>query len=807
MAAFEYPRLLLLIPAAVALLFLIIRRDFVRLKGERWKLYEKMKVRRRLIIFALRSAAIAALLVALAQPVAVTQQLTSGDPSLTILVDGSRSFDLYDRQVVNSIKEKLQGDIPVRIRSIGLADSSALGDELLANMLGNDNLLLVSDGRVTKGRSLGDVMVVAASINSTINALYLNPVKSDLAVRVEGPRVTTVGIDNEFLARVDQTSPLGTEPIPYRITIKLDDEVIFEKEASGTDSFKFRRKLAEGYHRIAAEIVASDNFQENNVFYKTAKVEKKPKVLLVTEGSSPLEGIFAPLYDLATVQTLQGADFTGQSAVVLNDVPASQVDIDQLEKFIDDGNGLVVFGGKNSYDKGSYKDTVFENLLPVKVGSGEEGAKKFVNVILLIDISGSTGSSFGTGSSSTVEEVEKALAIGVLNDLRPEDRAGVIAFNVDPHTVADLERVSDSKKELISRIQRLIYTGSTLIGEGLRGANRMIAQADGSKNIVLFSDGKSGSMGEDLRAAKFAAESGIKVYTVGVGEDTNTEHMQAIAKAGNGAYFEPSEAQKLKIIFGAGEEAPTDKMKLEKLNNNHFITRNIKLSARLSGLNQVVPKPNADVLVATADNRAILTVWRFGLGRIASAATDDGTGWAPELFNSENSVLITRTVNWAIGDLSRNKKFDVTAKDTFQGDEFKVDVLSDSMPSDARMAFSKVGERLYSSQLRADKTGWYQFFEATAAANYPLELLNTGHDPDLGVLVQATGGSVFTPDKTAELLKKVRENSKRVITAHQSLAWIPLAIALIFFLLDIAARKIMERTDDSLPGRANQQKF
>lgn len=795
MVAFEHPRLLLLIPAAVAILFLIIRKDFVNLKGERWKIFEKTKVRRRLAVFALRSIAAASLIIALAQPVTVMQQLSTGEPSLTILLDDSRSFDLYNRQAVEAIKEKLQNDIPITIRHIGLENSSPLGDELLANMLGNDNLLLVSDGRVTKGRSLGDVMVVASSINSTINALYLLPSKSDLAVRIEGPRVSTVGVDNEFLARVDQTSPPGTEPIPYRITVKLDGDVILEQGSAGTGTFKFRRKLTEGYHKIDAEITANDHFQENNIFYRTAKVEKKPKVLLVTEGSSPLEGIFVPVYDLAATTELKGNSLAGYSAVVLNDIPASQVDIDQLGKFIDDGNGLVVFGGRSSYDKGSYRDTVFENLLPVKVGSGEEGAKKFVNVALLIDISGSTGSGFGTGSSSTVEEVEKALAIGVLNDLRPEDRAGIIAFNVEPHTVAELERVSDSKKDMTSKIQRLIYTGSTLITEGLRGASKMLAQEDGSKNIVLFSDGKSGSMGEDLQAARIAAANGIRVYAVGVGEDTNSEHMQEIAKAGNGAYFEPSEAQKLKIIFGGGGAEPTDKMKLEKLNNNHFITRNVKLSARLAGFNQVVPKPNADVLVATAENRAILTVWRFGLGRIASVATDDGTGWAPELFNSENSILITRTVNWAIGDLSRNKKFDVTAKDTYIGDNFRVDVLADSMPNDGRMAFSKVGERLYSSEFRPGKTGWHSFFDATAAANYPLELLNTGYDPDLGVLVQATGGKVFTPDQTAELLRKVREDSKRVVTTHKSLAWIPLAIALLFFLLDIAARKLMEQSD------------
>lgn len=792
MVAFVHPKILLLIPIAVAVLFFVIRRDFVKLTGERWAAYQKNKVRKRFVVFILRSVVVSSLLFALAQPVIQRQELSSGDPSLTIIVDDSRSFDLFDRQVADQLKEKLQGSMPVRLRHIGSANSSALGDDLLANMLGNDNLLLVSDGRVTKGRDLGDVMVVASAINSTINALWLPPVKADLAVRVEGPRVTTVGIDNEFLARVDETSPPDSGSLSYRLAVKLDGEVILEETSSGTNSFKFKRKLSEGYHQIVAEIGAQDHFAENNIFYRAVKVEKKPKVLMVSGGNTPLEGVFAPLYALDTVQSLEGVGLSGYSAVVLNDIPASGVDADKLSGFIDNGNGLVVFGGRSSYDKGAYKGTVFESLLPVNVGTGTEESKKFVNAVLLIDISGSTGSSFGAGSASSVQEVEKALALGVVNDLRPDDRVGVVAFNVEPYTIAELERLSANKNDILGKVPRLIFTGSTLIAEGLKGARQMIAQADGSKNIVLFSDGKSGSMGEDLQAARIAAEQGIKVYAVGVGEGTNREHMEAIAEAGNGAYFEPAEAQKLKIIFGNAEEVPTDKMKLEKLDNSHFVTRNIKLNAKLSGFNQVVPKPNADVLVATAENRPIVTVWRFGLGRIVAITTDDGTGWASELFSMGNSVLLTRSVNWAIGDLSRNKKFDVNARDTFVGNSFDLDVTSDSLPQDSRMVFSKVGERLYSAEFTPGKPGWHAFFDATAAANYPLELLDTGYDPDLTTLVQVTGGKVFKPGETDELLEKVRADSKRLVTRQESLAWIPLVIMLGAFLLEIAFRKLQE---------------
>ncbi len=805
MVLLEHPKILLFIPAAIAILILIIRSEFVKLKGEKWKQYEKAKVRRRFVVFCLRSLAVSCLILALAQPVALKQEFSKGDPALTILVDDSKSFRLFDTAAAEKLKTELEGSIPVKLRHIGSENSSPLGDELLSTMLGSDSLLLVSDGRVTKGRSLGDVMVVAGAINSTINALYLDPIQSDLALKIEGPRVTTVGIDNEFLAKVDQTLVPGTEPLGYALTVKLDGETIMEESGQGTAAFKFTRKLSEGYHQITAELStgSQDYFPQNNIFYRTVKVEKKPKVLLISAQNTPLEAIFSPVYDLTTLPSMAGTSFSSYSAVVLNDLPASAIDTEKLSDFIDSGNGIAVFGGSNSYDRGDYKDKPIETLLPVKVGSGEEGEKKFVNVIILIDISGSTGAGFGTGSASTVEEVEKALAIGIINDLRPDDKVGVVAFNAEAYTVAALERLSANKNQAMGQVQRLIWTGSTLISAGLVEARKMLAQVEGSKNIVLLSDGKSGSMGEDLQAARIASEQGIKVYAVGVGEGTNAEHMQEIAEEGNGIYLEPTEAQKLKIIFGRSEAAPTDKMKLEKLNNNHFITRNVKINARLSGFNQAVPKPNADVLVATAENRPILTVWRFGLGRIASITTDDGTGWSPELLKKENSVLLTRIVNWAVGDLSRNKKFDVTARDTFIGENFDVEVISDSMPQNAKMTFSKVGERSYSAEFKPETEGWYSFFDAYAAANYPTEFYNTGYDPALGMLVQVTGGQTFKPNQVDELLEKVKQDSRRLVTSHKSLSWIPLTIALAAFLIEIAARKLSESADDWIaPGKA-----
>ena len=113
-------------------------------------------------------------------------------------------------------------------------------------------------------------------------------------------------------------------------------------------------------------------------------------------------------------------------AIAVNDMNADSLDsvTDVFNNFIADGSGLVVIGGENSYEKGEYKNSVFEAMLPVFVSSpGKKEGE--ISIVLVLDISGSTGASFG--DSSTVD-VEKALAIGVFRDLALNNRLAVVAF-------------------------------------------------------------------------------------------------------------------------------------------------------------------------------------------------------------------------------------------------------------------------------------------------------------------------------------------------------------------------------------------
>lgn len=789
MVGFQNPAALALIVPVLVVVALVVRHDFVKSKRLDASAL-RARLRLRFVVLFLRSLVFVLLLVAVASPFSLRSFVKSGSPSLTVYVDNSSSMEVLDTSGVPALIKELEARIPVRVRSLGSGSRSAIGDSLLAGVEGDDNVLVITDGRNNGGRSLGDMLVLAASLNSTVSAVSLEPSHYDSSVAVIGPRVVTNADESVFDVVVNQVGGMRG----YRLVVYVDDEEVHSDAYSGSAVVSVSRQFAEGYHVIRVEIDTDDFFSENNVFYKVVKVEPKPKVLLVSKSPTPLSNIFNSLYDAASVSSLPSS-LESFSAVVFNDISAKDIDADALSRYVIDGNGLVVFGGRNSYDMGGYKGSVFEGMLPVIVGRPKEQVQKDVSIVLLIDISGSTGSGFGRGVSASVEEVEKALAVGVIDSLRKTDKVAVVAFNTEAYLVSDLVKVLGNEDYLKGRISRLDFRDGTLIGEGIVAARRILAPLEGSRYIILLSDGKSAYKGDDLRASEIASNLGIKLFTIGVGESTNREHMQALANAGNGYYFEPKELERLSIVFGSAEDgvsAGVSDFPLEVLNGHHFITSGVRLSGSISGYNQVVPKPSADLLVSTARNSPVLSVSRLGLGRIAAFSTDDGSSWAPQLFGRDNSVLVTRAVNWAVGDLGRKKDFDVDAKDIFLGDEMAVNVVSGSLPVAEGLKFAKVGKRLYSASFTPDGTGLQHFLGVVAAVNYEFEYASLGVSAELERQVSVTGGRMFGVDDVGAIVDKVRADSRRVVTEPVSYSWVFLLLALLVFLGDVAFRRLKE---------------
>lgn len=773
----------------IAALYFVVKRNFVKFfNKEEQGNYLKQKRSQRTVFFALRATMLAFLLIAISSPFIMETTTVKGNPRITILVDNSSSLNLFEAGLEKELEAKLKNKIPVSIRHIAAGDKSAIGDGILNNLERDENVLVITDGNSNEGKLLGDILLLASSLNATVSTLDIKPVKSDVGVHINGPSEAILDTQETFYVEVENAG----ERVPYSIEVKFDNDIVIARADDKTNTFMFTKKLDEGYHKITAELSnvgEKDYFGENNKYYKTIKVVPRPRVLFVSEKNSPMAADLGEIYDLTSVSTVPGK-LEGYMAVIINDLHANKIlpHMDSLSEYVSDGNGLFVIGGQNSYDRGGYKGSLVETLLPVKVGAGEESEKSDVNIVIVIDISHGT---------EDYVDIEKAQAVSIINSLDEKNNVGVIAFNTIPYKVADIKPLKENRKELIDKVSRLVFDGQSFFNLGLDSGNKMLRSVSGGKNIILISDGKTTYqklMDDTREAAKQAAARGIKVYVAGVGENRNDALLADVATLGEGIYFPVDSSNKLKVLFGEAEGKDETEFlnRIILLDTTHFITFNQSLDAVITGYNYVIPKSASRLLAATNKNIPILIAWRFGLGRVVSLATDDGGKWGGELLSKDNSKLLTKTINWVIGDLSRKKNFDVTIKDATLDDELLVNVVSDTLPKHESLKFIKADVNLYNAKFAPPKEGFYNFLGADAAVNYREEFKDLGTNKEFLSLVEQTGGKVFKKDDADSIVEFARENSKRIKVNSKELKWPFLLVAIILLLADIALRRLWE---------------
>jgi hypothetical protein len=228
------------------------------------------------------------------------------------------------------------------------------------------------------------------------------------------------------------------------------------------------------------------------------------------------------------------------------------------------------------------------------------------------------------------------------------------------------------------------------------------------------------------------------------------------------------------------------------VSKNHYITAGLDLNANVTGFNDVTPKPGAERLVALADGKPVLTVWRYGLGRVAALTADNGNIWAGSLYSRESSPVISSTLNWAIGD-PRPEKGRLEADDGWQGTPLSVSINSDARPVIPGAEVEKVGDNRYTATFTPNSSGIYYIGSYGLAVNYPLEFRDVGYNPELSNLIMAAGGKVFSEEEAKRsLLAEARAVSRRTVQERVSRRDALLIAALLIFLSEILYRKVSE---------------
>ncbi len=762
------------------LMILLVKKNFVSSSFQHVDI-KKRTILRLLVIFT-RSLFFLFILVAIASPYSTERQFLPGDPKITILVDNSTSMEFYDMSFMENLRSQIEKEIPVNMYTFGSAYSSKISDAILQHV-DKQNILLISDGNNYEGKDLDDVMMLASTLNTTVSGIMLEPIEGDVAVSVIGPSETVEGVESTFIIGIDK---VNIEKVTLKVTI--DGQTVFD-DVTTENQIKIARSFAMGSHKIIAEVQVDDLFEYNNIYRKGIRTVKRPDVLLLSLGPSYLDQTLHTLYELDRVTQLPES-LDKYFAVIIDDVTITHLGKDVVERltdYVSEGNGIVVFGGKNAFEYGDYKNSYLETLLPVTVGSAEKKPQDDVSIVILIDISASTKAVFGEEKGV---DVEKAIAIDIMNQMKRNNLVGVIAFNNKAFTVSELSALS-GKVGLVDKIKSLRNGGGTFINVGIKSAAGMLSTAPGSRNIILISDGKTKKFFETVELVKEALKIGIRTFSIDIGAETDAAKLKEIAKAGEGEYFKPGAAESVNILFGKDDEKDLDTKPLMIRNRDHFISKNLNLSAVVSGFNQVVPKAIGKIIVSTVYGDPILTVSRFGLGRLAVFSTDNGNSWAGDLLSQHNSQLVSRTVNWAIGNPNKKETYYVSIPDTTINAETRITVKSSEVPVVEDIKFSKIAENLYSAPYTPREEGFQSILGTNFAVNNHKEFLYIGLNPRFRGLLERTGGSLFDQDDINGMIENAKSSAKIIKEAKMHHRWAFMFLALFVVLVEIFIRRVL----------------
>jgi Mg-chelatase subunit ChlD len=772
----DRPELLVVLPVVAVLFALLVR---YRATGTASKRSRRLLLASRVVVATL-------VVVAAAGPFSVVTMETQGDPTVSLLVDRSDSTtvspDVAER-LSTAIEE--QG-VPVTTSTIAQGTDSRVGDAVAANLRENGSVVVVSDGQVTGGQSLTETAEFARSLNATISTVGTEPSRTERYVTLAGPSKASVGVESRFLVEVRGVQVDS----PTEVTVSVDGEAVTtERLDEGTGrvpvSYTFE---GTGSHEITAEIDGSDAYPINDRALKTVRVVDQPRILYVSRGGYALQSYLGQLYDVETASSVPD-DLSPYYAVVVQNVAAGDLgNVDELQRFVIDGGGLLMVGGGNSFENGGYANSSIAATLPVTFGESTPGSAR---IVMLIDVSGSAGSGM---------RIQKAIALDALSQLDDDNTVGVVGFNYQAYGVVEPAPLSRNRETVADSIRRLQAGGATSIANGLRGAEEMLAGQRGT--IILVSDGGDAESPSAVVADTLGRQ-GVRVVAVGAGRQVNEAVLRRIAEESGGNYFRADETDRLRLLFGGGSRQFQGEG-LTVVDSGNFITSGVRLESNPGRVNDVSMRPGANFLVAAPDGTPAVASWRYGLGRVATITTYGPDGGLDGLLQQPDSLLVTKSVNYAIGDPERKATGVTDVADTRVGEPTTVIYRGESPPADTDLPFTAVDEGVYRAQVTPTSVGFKSAVGATYAANYPAEYAGFGTSSALSDAVRATGGRQFEPGQAAEIAAFARQQATRVRDVRQTWDWAFLLAGLLLFLTEVVVRRLQvyngrTRSESGLP--------
>jgi Ca-activated chloride channel family protein len=208
-----------------------------------------------------------------------------------------------------------------------------------------------------------------------------------------------------------------------------------------------------------------------------------------------------------------------------------------------------------------------------------------IDIVLLVDVSSSM--ELQDLQPNRLEAAKRVAREFV--DGRTGDRIGLIVFAGDAYSMAPLTTDYELLRENLQSLKLgMIANDGTAIGTALGVAtNRLRDSRSRTKVCILISDGENtaGSL-DPLTAAQLAHAFGVKIYTIGLGQDGYVPYgkdesgrprfvetrldetsMRQLAQAGEGQFFRASDNDALRNVFRRIDQYEKSEIKQTRYRN------------------------------------------------------------------------------------------------------------------------------------------------------------------------------------------------------------------------------------------------
>lgn len=836
---FARPLLLLLLPAYIALIYLIDRR------GGRRSRRIKHRVAR-----VMRCLLTCLCVLALAAPSVV---LPGGQQAVWILADASASARGMQDQMTQSVRTALENkDASVNAGVIAFG-GNAMVEKPLAQDGTYNGVTTAVDAQAS---DLSSALTLASALLPE-DAQGRIVVLSDGAtedVRAAAQQLAARGVTVDFQSFSGDALPdaqISQLNVPSRVyqgqSFTVTVQVTANHDTAGTlvlyqnrtpvssrevtlrrgdNTFTFRDVAADtGVVTYEARLISEgDSCAQNDSMGGYVYVQGAPKLLLVEgrqgEGSEMAAMLSAAAMQYETVLPAQlpydAEQLRQYDGVVLVNVDYDAADeeqwaaLDSAVRVL--GRGLTVIGGDSSYALGGYRGSKLEEMLPVTIDVRNKLDLPSLALMLVIDKSGSMSDGmFGT----TRLELAKEAAMRAAEVLTPNDQVGVIAFDDAAKWVVNLQKAED-----VEAIQNQIGTirpgGGTAFFTALYEATYALMNAQAQqKHIIFLTDGEAGDTGY-LQLCDIMQQNDITLTTVAVGSGADQATLRTLAQQGGGRAYAANEFDNLPKIF-TKETYLVSGSYVQNRTFTPVITEQSALTAfegfpQLSGYLAATEKSLATVSLMSDREDPILAWWQYGAGRVVAFMADSRGAWTSEFLQWDQAAAFyggmaafTLPGEEREGQLTTERQGDAL-RIVYTAPEGAQTGLNTSVTAllpdgtQTQLALQESAPGVYEGEIAAAQLGAYalrveqrdasgelqRVMEGGAVNGYSGEydLRNQNDESTLPYLSALTGGREITD--SAEMLK----STHAVVRARRDLTQPLLWALMVLLLCDIALRRL-----------------